>query len=656
MFVSAATGSAQASPTDVYKQIIEQERMIEQEVSKQVQISYQKEVSSSINEPDPSSEAAERGSVHYVEATAGRTLAASTTDLAILGVTVKYKEPVDYRRSVQSDQGYVCDSDRITQKYEHELSEKDLPKEPEPLVCSDITIKANNIVTTVTIEKPPSTSNNVDTVIKVQPVEVKNCEILRRNQPQVVENNVTNLEMVEKKASSSLPEVAQNEANTVVEKKSEASSAVEQSEASSAVEQSEVASVVEKSVTSTLPEVVEVKVENEPPKVIEMTKKESVDESETINDLSPVTIAEAKLKLSHPAQFDKESPDNEISDKTNENSERESTSSEVISIIKTKEDEYGTLQKQTSFEASISRPNRLSLGQHSIESDQNTIEISSADDVVKNESTDMTSPESLRESLIESLAKDIVVSPNADSRADIESWKSEKDPKEISNTSLNTLGDDSEGHSEFDGESTKEHRVGIMRRFDTISSNGESSYRPEEHNYPSVTEVPELEEYICNQNFVVDSTNEEVFDQAEEEHRRLKESVRESARQEVDRICEEAIENVTVMMNDNAALAKELADEMNNGSESSLLSVVAEKGSDFDSLSLVDEQSEHSRSNVFSIDENKCQRVTEVAKTHSRVSSLEEAEKRLQGSNQPSLEVGNSFHRTKWWARGRGET
>lgn len=629
--------------------------MIEQEVSKQIQISCQKEVSST-NEPDPSSEAAERGSVHYVEATAGRTLAASTTDLAILGVTVKYKEPVDCRLSVHSDQGYVCDTDRITQKYEHELSEKDQQNqpEPEPLARNETTTKANNIVTTVTIEKPPS--NSVDTVIKVQPVEVRNCEILRRNQPNVVENIVSSFEVVQKSTSSTVSEAVESEACTagvdknepnlaVAEKTVTSCVVVEKTVTSSAVEETIVSTVVEKNITSTLPEVVEENVENEPPKVIDMKKKENADDSEPINDLSPVSVADSKLKPIPPAQFDKESPDNETSDKTNENSERESTSSEVISIVnKAKEEEKGdSLQRQTSFEVSVTRPNRLSLGQHSIESDQNTVEISSADDVVKNESTDMTSPESLRESIEESLAKDTIVSPNADLKADLESWKSEKDPKEISNTSLNTLGDDSEGHSEFDGESSKEHRMGIIRRFDTISSNGESSYRPEEHNYPSVTEVPELEEYIYSQNFVVDSTNEEVFDQAEEEHRRLKESVRESARQEVDRICEEAIENVTVMMNDNAALAKELADDTNNVSESSILSVVAEKGSDFDSLSLVDEQSEHSRSYVFSIDENKCQRIPEVPKVQSRGSSQEEAERRLQGSNQQSLEVGDSL-------------
>lgn len=608
--------------------------MIEQEVTKQIQISYQKEVSST--EPDPSSEAAERGSVHYVEATAGRTLAASTTDLAILGVTVKYKEPADYRRSVHSDQGYVCDSDRITQKYEHELSEKDQQNQAEPLVSHETTFKANNIITTVTIEKPPS--NSVDTVIKVQPVEVRSSEILRRNQPEVVENVRSSCEVATFK-------VTQPEVEEKIETRAEHETSFEEETETSPNEIRVVSAVIIKKPDPSVgrrtftPEVVE-EMENEPPKVIEMKKKGSVDDSEPI-DTSPVS-ADTKLKPSPPAQFDKESPDNEISDKTNENSERESTSSEVISIKAREQEEGDSLQRQTSFEAGIIRPNRLFLGQQSVESDQNTVEISSADDVVKNESTDMTSPDSLRESILESLAKDTVVSPNADSRADLESWKSEKDPKEISNTSLNTLGDDSEGHSEFDGESSKEHRVGIIRRFDTISSNGESSYRPEEHNYPSVTEVPELEEYVCSQNFVVDSTNEEVFDLAEEEQRRLKESVRESARQEVDRICEEAIENVTVMMNDNSAFTKELADDTNNVSESSLLSLVAEKGSDFDSLSLVDEQSEHSRSNVFSINESMCQRVPEVPKVQSRVSSEEEAERRLQGSNQQSLEVGDA--------------
>ena len=284
-----------------------------------------------------------------------------------------------------------------------------------------------------------------------------------------------------------------------------------------------------------------------------------------------------------PKESDPELEMRELLTEINENSEIGSSSSEVISIVKqdSRESDHISSSKMST---ALNRPNRLSFGQHSVESDQNTMEISSADDV-KNESTDITSPESSRESIEESLP--------------VSMGSKKSNVKEISNTSLNTLGNDSDEEGsdlEVDfGYSKKEKSV---KRFDTISSNGESSYRVEEPNYLSVSEEPELEEYIVQEQDIC----EEVFDS---DKRNLMDNIREIAASEVDRICEEAIDKMSEFL-----ILKPNAEDANNVSESSVLSavdsVIAEKGSDFDSLSFLDEPSDSRSVSMFGDDTRSC--------------------------------------------------
>ncbi len=538
---------------------------------------------SPMNDEEADSENAERGSLHCVEATAVRTLAASTGTVAILGTTAKYNENVDYRRSVHSEQAYVIDHSKhefISQKSEQELITKQ-PKREAPPPPSDAK-DANNIVTTVIIEVPPSgvqleepTKNGVET-----------------NESEValpVESGIINNEAIDETAEEDvkteryLPKVVES---------------IEKVRSDTATENVPVEENGYKSETDG--------VGND-------------DKSETDQETVSSVISEIKV-------FDKTKECLDLAEeKPNENSEKESTSSEIISVINENKEEEGLLQKRISFEKS--RPNRLSLGQQSVESDQNTLEISSADDVVKNESTDLSPESSLRGSLDDSLIKDFVLSSQLELKDDQENSR-EENAKEISNTSLNTMGDDSEeGGSDLEVDVHKKSET-IMKRFDTISSNGESSYRPEEHNYPSVTEQPELEEYASQQNFNIDFMPEEVFEN--EEHYRLQETVRESAKLEVERICEKAIENVSDMMSKVETIQVREVEDVNI-SESSVFSgvdsVVAEKGSDFDSLSFVDEQSD-SRSVLTLETEDTKSRLHELPST--AASPPEQAHKRLQ--------------------------
>lgn len=577
--VSAATGSSQASPTDVVKHIVEQElsRNESSEVSK-VPIVPQEELSPLNDEAgDPDSENAERGSLHCVEATAVRQLAASTGTVAILGTTAKCKEDVDYRRSVYSEQGFVIDvGDELvgTQKDEQEPSEKELKRDMDVTTPSDVT-ESTNIVTTATIEVPPSNINYVSSAVDEKDKD-GNVETVSELHDRVGNEEFERL-LLETKTKSNknsddnyLPKVVQSIEKCVKRDSSDPVMKIPTNYAS--VEQKEEQS------------------ENSNPDASKIRESLEVEETELLDD------------------------------KVNGSSEKESTSSEVVSVVNEAVKEQDLLVlKRASFESN--RPNRLSLGQQSIESDQNTLEISSADDVVKNESTDVTSPESLKESFEECLIKGIIVRAKID--PDGESSK-EENAKEISNTSLNTLGNDSEEDgSDLEVDISTKKTDTMMKRFDTISSNGESSYRMEEQNYPSVTEEPELEEYAVQQRFGLEPMVEEVFDN--DEHIRLKENVRESAINEVNRICDQAVEKTTDILIARTAVeeAKDLED-VNNVSESSILSaidsVVAEKGSDFDSLSFLDEQSDSRSVSVLGDDTKSC-RSEVIYELHTGVST-----------------------------------
>lgn len=425
---------------------------------------------------DLDSEMAERASLHCVEATAVRTLAASTGTVAILGTTAKCNENVDYRQSVHSEQTYFEENKEevsVTQKEEQESSEKKLICDTDITTPSDV-VESTNIMTTAIIEVPP--------------------------------DGVTDLH-------ESLP-------NSDVY-----------------------------SPESYLPKVID-SIVKQPNKTIYSTK-------------------EAKHEFGG----------RESSTETNENSEIGSSSSEVISIVKQDSKEGDHAVKVSRMSSELNRPNRLSFGQLSVESDQNTLEISSADDV-KNESTDITSPESLESLIVSPGSKKSIV-------------------KEISNTSLNTLGtndsDDDRSDLEADFGIGRKERP-MVKHIDTISSNGESSYLIEELpiHHSSVSEMPALEQTIHT------DVSEEVFDGDSQDYI---DNVRELAASEVDKICEEAIDKMSDIL-----MLKPCVKDANNLSESSVLSavdsLVAERGSDFDSL--LDEPSDSRSISMFGDDTKSC--------------------------------------------------
>ncbi|XP_065206122.1 calponin homology domain-containing protein DDB_G0272472-like isoform X2 [Planococcus citri] len=614
---AAAGSSSQASPVDADRQIInfEPKSSITEPPPEKVPIVPQEELSPTNNdEEDPDDENAEKGSLHCVEATAVRTLAASTGTVAILGTTAKYNEKVDYRRSYQED----------------------TPSNDEP--------KSENI-------PPENSQSEPELESKVQ--EQFNEEPADKSQ--IAQNGPTSIvttAIIESRLSQSESELEKSQ----ISEKIPAQSSVEKADDTSkpAVDSAESEKY--------LPKVVE---------SIEKAKKESFDKKDaTTNDdvqeptpdqnnvnqepveslpssePKPVELIAELKKSPSPAAAEIEDRDTLELERTNGNSEIESTSSDIISVV----NELREIPpKKDSFEET-NKPNRLSFGQISMEeSEQNTLEISSADDVMKNESTDLTSPESLRGlSFDESFPKmNILVEGKAESRDDGESSK-EENAREISNTSLNTLGDDSEDDgSDLDFNFSRKTDHG-MKRFDTISSNGESSYnRVEDHNYPSVTEEPDLEEVADEKLLDLDFTQEDnVFDN--EELKRLKKTVRENVIPEVDDICKQAVEKTTDIM---AKIAAETAiiveskdtEEVNNVSESSVLSavdsVVAEKGSDFDSLSFLDEQSDSRSVSVLGQDEAKLPKseVPEAAAVTSP--AADDAQKRLADCEQVSSET-----------------
>lgn len=120
--------------------------------------------------------------------------------------------------------------------------------------------------------------------------------------------------------------------------------------------------------------------------------------------------------------------------------------------------------------------------------------------------------------------------------------------KEISNTSLNTLGEDSE-EGGFDIEmNTLKKAEPTIKHFDTISSNGESSYRPEEMNYTSLTEEESgRNQYLNQHTCTLDLSRKDIVFDSGGEHHLLDESFRECITQEVDQICEKAIERISDM-------------------------------------------------------------------------------------------------------------
>lgn len=589
------------------KHVVEQELSKPEPEPSQVPIVPQEELSP-LNDDveDPDSENADRISLHWVEATAVRTLAATTGSVAILGTTAKYNENIDYRRSMHSEQAFVIDGQDesvATQKDEQEISEKNLKKDIEVTTPNDSS-ELTNIVTTAIVEVP-LTNGQIDN-----------------------ENNINISAVVEDEKMYTVQET-DNRVNFV--------QTAEQST-------EKITNSNKKSEEDYLPKVVQ--------SIEKCIKKDNAESSTNI--LVHQQSLELEIRNLDDQNMDMLEADNveerELSDeKTNGNSEKESTSSEVISVMKENEEVSSLAEKRASFESS--RPNRLSLGQHSIESEQNTLEISSADDVVKNESTDLTSPESLKESIDECVTKGIIVKAKSELKDEGESSK-EENAKEISNTSLNTLGNDSEEDgSDLEADASSKKPETVMKRFDTISSNGESSYKVEEPNYPSVTEEPELEEYAAYQKFNLESTFEEVFN--DDQCNPLEENIRQSAKEEVNKICDQAIEKMADILMAGKAVAEETKDveEVNNVSESSVLSaldsVVAEKGSDFDSLSFLDEQSDSRSVSVLGDDSKSCRSET-IYEIPTNVSSpQEDVQRRLQEWEQTSTLVTEEVRESK---------
>lgn len=599
-FRKAATGSVQASPTDIVKHVVEQELSKPEPEPSQVPIVPQEELSP-LNDDveDPDSENADRISLHWVEATAVRTLAATTGSVAILGTTAKCNENIDYRRSMHSEQAFVMDGQDesvAAQKDEQEISEKNLKKDIEVTTPNLTLSESPNIVTTAIVEVP-LTNGQIN-----------------------IENNINLSAVVEDEKMNTVQET-DDRVNFV--------QTVEQST-------EKITNLNQKSEKDYLPKVVQ--------SIEKCIKKDNAESSTNIlvNQQSP----ESEISNLDDQNVDMLEVDivgeKELSDeKTNGNSERESTSSEVISVMKENKEVVSLAEKRASFESS--RPNRLSLGQHSVESEQNTLEISSADDVVKNESIDLTSPESLKESIDECVTRGIIVKAKSQLKDEGESSK-EENAKEISNTSLNTLGNDSEEDgSDLEADASSKKPENVMKRFDTISSNGESSYKVEELNYPSVTEEPELEEYATYQKFNLESTFEEVFN--DDKSNPLEENIRQSAKEEVNKICDQAIEKMADILMAGKAVAEETKDveEINNVSESSVLSaldsVVAEKGSDIDSLSFLDEQNDSRSVSVLGDDSKSCRSET-IYEIPTNVSSpQEDVQRRLQEWEQTSTLV-----------------
>lgn len=625
MRVAAAAASSQASPIDVDKQFIdfEKKNVVEPKAEK-VPIVSEEDISP-VNDDDEENddENAEKGSIHCVEATAVRTLAASTGTVAILGTTAKYNEKVDYRRSLHEDS--TTFESKIEQSAETEKVEIVNDQKPVQEEKSQITQNGpTSIVTTAIIEARP-TANENEKIEPEQEIEV-NGETKPNESNQSSSNSVETAADVPKpeepvEFEKYLPKVVQS---------------IEKTKKDSFDKKEEPL----KSAPPELPklqltEIIEIK-SNE----LQATPKQS--ETELTNEAPPATVLITETaqdtEIPSPSIVETEDRENNEHEKTNENSEVESTSSDIVSVVNEAYKEPP--QKNDSFEE-CQRPNRLSLGQMSLdESEQNTLEISSADDVMKNESTDLTSPESLKESFEESLPKmNILVEGKAESKDDGGSSK-EENAREISNTSLNTLGDDSEDDgSDLEGNVSRKNEHAGMRRFDTISSNGESSYnRVEDQNYPSVTEAPDLEEMVDQKLLELDLTQEDnVFDT--EELKKLKKSVRETVVQEVDDICKQAVEKTNDIMAkiaaDSAVVVEQKDnEEVNNESESSVLSamdsVVAEKGSDFDSLSFLDEQSDSRSLSAPGQEDGKGVKAEIQEIAAASVSSADDAQKRLQ--------------------------
>lgn len=613
-FVAAAAGSSQASPVDGDRQIInfEQKSSNVEPPLEKVPIAQEELSPTNDDEEEADDENAEKGSLHCVEATAVRTLAASTGTVAILGTTAKYNEKVNYRRSYQED-GTSNDEP----KNEETPAENDQSKPtPEP-VAQD------------RLNQEPAEKNQI-----------------AQNGP----TSIVTTAIIEARSSSTEGEVDKNQINEQIQDQPSVEKAEDSNKPEDLTESEKYLPKVVESIEKTKKESFDKK---DPPSNNDV-QEQTLDQAETKPEpIEPLPLSEPKpievipeIRKTSPVSTDTEDKDTIELEKTNGNSEIESTSSDIISVV----NELREMPpKKDSFDE-LSKPNRLSFGQISIEeSEQNTLEISSADDVMKNESTDLTSPESLRESFEESLPKmNILVEGKAESRDDGESSK-EENAREISNTSLNTLGDDSEDDgSDLDANfSRKTDHIG-MKRFDTISSNGESSYnRVEDHNYPSVTEEPDLEDAVDEKLLELDLNQEDnVFDN--DEMRRLKKAVRENVIPEVDDICKQAVEKTTDIM---AKIAAETtinveakdAEEVNNVSESSVLSavdsVVAEKGSDFDSLSFLDEQSDSRSVSVLGQDEAKLPKpeVSEAATVTSP--PADDAHKRLAEWEQVSSET-----------------
>lgn len=590
------------------KHVVEQELSKPEPEPSQVPIVPQEELSP-LNDDveDPDSENADRISLHWVEATAVRTLAATTGSVAILGTTAKCNENIDYRRSMHSEQAFVMDGQDesvAAQKDEQEISEKNLKKDIEVTTPNLTLSESPNIVTTAIVEVP-LTNGQIN-----------------------IENNINLSAVVEDEKMNTVQET-DDRVNFV--------QTVEQST-------EKITNLNQKSEKDYLPKVVQ--------SIEKCIKKDNAESSTNIlvNQQSP----ESEISNLDDQNVDMLEVDivgeKELSDeKTNGNSERESTSSEVISVMKENKEVVSLAEKRASFESS--RPNRLSLGQHSVESEQNTLEISSADDVVKNESIDLTSPESLKESIDECVTRGIIVKAKSQLKDEGESSK-EENAKEISNTSLNTLGNDSEEDgSDLEADASSKKPENVMKRFDTISSNGESSYKVEELNYPSVTEEPELEEYATYQKFNLESTFEEVFN--DDKSNPLEENIRQSAKEEVNKICDQAIEKMADILMAGKAVAEETKDveEINNVSESSVLSaldsVVAEKGSDIDSLSFLDEQNDSRSVSVLGDDSKSCRSET-IYEIPTNVSSpQEDVQRRLQEWEQTSTLVTEEVRESK---------
>lgn len=588
---------------------------------------------------DNDDENAEKGSLHCVEATAVRTLAASTGTVAILGTTAKYNEKVDYRKSIQDDSS-ATDEQKGEDKTESDDRIEPVSDQVSEIEKPQITQNGpTSIVTTAIIEAQPS---KIDIESKTE-IENESSETNEKLEPEPIPNKNKDVEAdnVEEnlKSEKYLPKVVESIEKS---KKDSFDKKDEPSKNEIPANQTQQEPEPELEIV-TKQEITEQETEHKPQETMTSaplepeTKPISMEiSSEKPSQELPQDI-EAKEKI--PLQSSIELDDREH-EKTNENSEIESTSSDIVSVVHDaieKEISY----KRDSFIEEHTRPNRLSVGQMSMEeSEQNTLEISSADDVMKNESTDLTSPDSLKGSFDESLTKmNILVEGKAESKDDGETSSKEENAREISNTSLNTLGDDSEDDgSDLDGNFPRKSEHIGMKRFDTISSNGESSYnRIEDHNYPSVTEEPELEEMVDQKLMEAEFINEDnVFDS--EEVKRYKKSVRETVVKEVDDICKQAVEKTTDIM---AKIAADQAiivepkdnEDVNNISESSVLSavdsVVAEKGSDFDSLSFLDEQSDSRSVSALASEDSKSKAdIPEIATTSA--SPADDAQKRLQ--------------------------